>query len=344
MERHAVILLIRTFRVRHKRMTSTHSRAIRLLYGAFPVLFLVFLLQFLPVQAEKMKESDFNFVAAGDWGCGHEALNTFSMMKSMKPELYIGLGDYSYQTSIDCWVNIVNSVGKSFKITLGNNDTQGQLLKAYMDKFELEKQYYSFNYGSVHFVALSTELDEGGEIEQLTFLKTDLLMTKANKNIDWTIVFFHRPFYSAHDSDITNMRRTYHPIFDKLGVDLVLQGHSHNYQRSYPLYYNDTRPSEPIVSDKEQFQYHDPLGTIFLIVGTGGESVQPVNKKSFLVSTYEGYGCINVEIKGNSMNVEYYSDTNNTIDKFSITKNQHDSKREDLKTDLQRIEYYKSSK
>jgi phosphodiesterase/alkaline phosphatase D-like protein len=58
----------------------------------------------MPVQAEKMKESDFNFVAAGDWGWRHEALNTFSMMKSMKPELYLGLGDYSYQTSIDCWL------------------------------------------------------------------------------------------------------------------------------------------------------------------------------------------------------------------------------------------------
>jgi hypothetical protein len=169
-------------------------------------------------------------------------------------------------------------------------------------------------------------------------------MTKVNKNIDWTIVFFHRPFYSANAADITNMRRTYHPLFDKLGVDLVLQGHSHNYQRSYPLSYNDVTHSEPIISDKEQFQYHDPLGTIFVIVGTGGESVKSLNKKSFLVSTYEGYGCINVEIKGKSMNVEYYSDTNNTIDKFSITKNENNLKMPDLKIDTQRIDYYKSPK
>jgi hypothetical protein len=44
------------------------------------------------------------------------------------------------------------------------------------------------------------------------------------------------------------------------------------------------------------------------------------------------------------MSVEYYSDTNNTIDKFSITKNENNSKREDLKTEVQRIEYYKSPK
>jgi hypothetical protein len=208
-----------------------------------------------------------------------------------------------------------------------------------MDKFKLEKLYYSFNYRNAHFIALSTELDEVGKIEQLKFLQSDLLRTKANKNIDWTIVFFHRPFYSANAADITNMRRTYQPLFDKLGIDLVLQGHSHNYQRSYPLSYNDVTPSEPIISDKEQFQYHDPVGTIFLIVGTGGESVKSLNKKSFLVSTYEGYGCINVEIKGKSMNVEYYSDTNNAIDKFSITKNKNNPKSGDLRAETQLIDY-----
>lgn len=325
-------------------MISSHRQSIPLLYASVPVLLLVCFLQFTPVLAEKTKGSDFNFVAAGDWGCGHEALYTFSMMKSMKPELYLGLGDYSYQNSIDCWANIVKSVGEAFKITLGNHDTEGQLLKAYMDNFKLEKQFYSFNYRNAHFIALSTELDDGGEIEQLKFLKADLLMTKANKNIDWTIVFFHRPFYSSADSDITNMRRTYHPVFDKFGVDLVLQGHSHNYQRSYPLYYNDTIHSEPIITDNEQSQYDNPSGTIFVIVGTGGESVQPVSKKPFLASTYVGYGCIDVEIKGKSMNVEYYSDTNNIIDKFSISKYQQNSKPADLKTEVERIDYYKSPK
>ncbi len=171
------------------RMISA-NKSISLLYGGTSVMFLASLLVLVPVKAEKVNDSDFNFVAAGDWGCGHEALNTFSMMKSMKPELYLGLGDYSYENSIDCWANIVNSVGESFKIALGNHDTQGQLLKAYMDKFKLEKQYYSFNYHNAHFIALSTQLDKGGEIEQMKFLKSDLMITKANKNIDWTIVFF----------------------------------------------------------------------------------------------------------------------------------------------------------
>jgi len=323
-------------------MASSPCNYIQVAFAATVVIFLAFLFHLMPIGAEENDEAEFNFVAAGDWGCSHEALNTFSMMKSMKPELYLGLGDYSYELSADCWLNIVKSVGNSFKISLGNHDTLSQKLQVYLDEFKLEKQYYSFNYHNAHFIALSTELNKDKEREQLKFVKNDLLQTKANKNIEWTIVFFHKPFYSAN-SDNTYMRRTYHPLFETFGVDLVIQGHSHNYQRSYPLLYNDARNSEPIVSNKEQSQYEDPSGIIFVIAGTGGESVQPLNKKSFLASSYEGYGCINVEIKGKSLSVEYYSDSNDTIDKFMISKNSP-SKNVDKKTEFQRIEYDEPTK
>jgi predicted phosphodiesterase len=302
------------------------------------VFLIVFLNQLLLAEAVEINIEEFNFVAAGDWGCGHEAIHTFSMMKSMEPELYLGLGDYSYENSMDCWIDIIKSAGNAFKISLGNHDIEGKLLQAYMDEFELEKQYYSFNYLNTHFIALSTELDKSDQVEQLEFVTNNLLKTASNPNIDWTIIFFHRPFYSASASDFASMTKTYHTIFEEFGVDLVLQGHSHNYQRTYPLLFNDKTNSKPIISDKEQSQYHDPKGVIFVVAGTGGESIQPLNKKSFLVSTYEGYGCLNVEINSNSMSVEYYSDSNESIDKFTITK-EPQSNNPNVKTQLQKIEY-----
>lgn len=274
----------------------------------------------LLVEAQEINTERFNFVAAGDWGCDHEAIRTFSMMKNMEPELYLGLGDYSYEKSLDCWLDIIKSAGNSFKISLGNHDTEGKLLQGYMDEFELEKQYYSFNYLNTHFVALSTELDRSDQVEQLDFVRNDLLRTRLNPNIDWMIIFFHRPFYSASSSEFSSMTKTYHPIFEEFGVDLVLQGHSHNYQRTYPLLFNDESHSKPIISDKEKYHYQHPKGVIFVVAGTGGESIQPLNRKSFLASAHEGYGCLNVEIDGNLMKVEYYSDMYNTIDKFTITK------------------------
>jgi predicted phosphodiesterase len=319
-------------------------KSVPLRFTALVFLLLACFFQVLSAYSDEINGADFNFVAAGDWGCGHDALNTFSMKKSMEPELYLGLGDYSYTDSANCWINIVKSVGKDFKIALGNHDTSRKSLKAYMEEFRLEKQYYSFNYRNAHFIALSTELNKLDDTEQLKFVTNDLLTTKENKNIDWIIVYFHKPFYSAEGSDVQRMIGNYQPLFEKARVDLVLQGHSHNYQRSYPLLYNEDSSSKPLISDKERFEYRDPLGIIFVIVGTGGQSIEDIDKKSFLASTYEGFGCINVEIKGKVMNVEYYSDTNNMIDKFLITKNQNNSESIDVKTDMQRIEYYQSEK
>jgi len=318
-------------------MVSLSNNYIQVAFATSVLIFLAFLFHLVPTGAEETDEAEFNFVAAGDWGCGHEALHTLSIMKRMEPELYLGLGDYSYQLSADCWLDIVKSVSNSFKIALGNHDTLKQKLQAYIDEFKLENQYYSFNYHNVHFIALSTELNKNQEKEQLKFVKNDLLETKANKNTDWIIVFFHKPFYSSN-SDITNMRKNYHPLFEDLGVDLVIQGHSHNYQRTYPLLYNEARNSQPIIADKEQSQYEDPLGIIFVIAGTGGESLQPLHKEPFLASSYGGFGCMNVEVKNKSMTVEYYSDTNDIVDKFIITKKSHSSNL-DEKNEVQRIGY-----
>ena len=52
-----------------------------------------------------------------------------------------------------------------------------------------------------------------------------------------------------------------------------LQGHAHNYQRTYPISYNTTNPSSPIIENTNNDTYQKPTGEIFLTVGTGGESL-----------------------------------------------------------------------
>jgi hypothetical protein len=94
--------------------------------------------------------SNFNFVTAGDWDCKNEAKDIFNKMKNMKPELYLTLGDYSYEPTLDCWYDIVKSAGSSLKVIVGNHHTEGSLLKKLMNKFDLSKQYYSFDYQNAH--------------------------------------------------------------------------------------------------------------------------------------------------------------------------------------------------
>ncbi|HEY9399722.1 MAG TPA: hypothetical protein VIP29_07495 [Nitrososphaeraceae archaeon] len=67
------------------------------------------------------------------------------------------------------------------------------------------------------------------------------------------------------------MQDFYHPIFDKYGVDFVVQAHNHNYQGTYPIMYNETRSFTPIINDRETAKYTNyAKGTIFIIAGTGG--------------------------------------------------------------------------
>lgn len=296
----------------------------------------------LAVRAQN-NPGNFNFVAAGDWGCGKDAHNTFEMMKTMAPELYLALGDYSYEPSLGCWFNIVESAGSSLKVVVGNHDAEGSLVQTLMNKFNLAKQFYSFEYHNAHFLALSSELNSGEDNGQFKFAREDLSLAKSNPNIDWIIVYFHRPFYSGSGLDSTSMRDAYHPLFERYGVDLVLTGHAHNYQRSYPLSYNTAQPGRPLIADHNQFQYVNTTGTIFTIAGTGGESIQGVDKKPYLASIYEGFGCLNVQINGKSLNAEFYTANGKTIDHFVILKN-HSQQDPDTINSLHQVAYIRPLK
>ena len=66
---------------------------------------------------------------------------------------------------------------------------------------------------------------------------------------------------------------------DKYSVDLVVSGHSHNYQRTYPLIFNTKNSSVPIITSNETNTYNDPNGEIHIIVGTGGIGIYPLSSK-----------------------------------------------------------------
>jgi hypothetical protein len=71
----------------------------------------------------------------------------------------------------------------------------------------------------------------------------------------------------------SSLRDAYHPLFDRYNVDLVLQAHQHNYQRTYSLNYNSDNPSNPIETNNNTDTYNDPSGQIYATVGTGGVSI-----------------------------------------------------------------------
>jgi predicted phosphodiesterase len=273
--------------------------------------------------------SDFNFAAVGDWGCTDDTTDTVNNILDKKPELVLGLGDYSYEDSADCWFKIVDPIDDKIKIEIGNHDVEelGKLPK-YMDHFRLTEQYYSFDYRNIHFLALSTETPFAVNSPQYNFVKNDLSKAASDANIDWIIVYYHRPMYtipSTH-SAISSLRSTYHPLFEEYGVDLVLQGHNHNYQRTYPIKFNNENPPHPIETSTNKTTYTDPDGgQIFATVGTGGASLYSfTGKEDYFVEQYKGFGILNVDItnSGKTLTGRFYANNNNEkiIDQFTIYK------------------------
>ncbi|HIO71796.1 MAG TPA: T9SS type A sorting domain-containing protein [Flavobacteriales bacterium] len=98
--------------------------------------------------------------------------------------------------------------------------------------------YYSFDYGNIHFISLDSygsNRSVGGPM--YLWAEADL----QNTDSDWIIAFWHHPPYTkgSHNSDteieLIQMRSNFLPLFEDYGVDLVLSGHSHSYERSYLL-------------------------------------------------------------------------------------------------------------
>ena len=98
------------------------------------------------------------------------------------------------------------------------------------------EKYYSFNYGNIHFVCLDSMTSSRATTgAMLTWLQQDL----AQNIQPWVIAFWHHPPYTkgSHDSDteaqLAEMRTNVLPTLESYGVDLVLSGHSHSYERSF---------------------------------------------------------------------------------------------------------------
>jgi len=199
---------------------------------------------------------DFGFTNASA-GPVRNAYENFTTNRST--EVWLMLGDNAYHNGGDeVWqVGVFNTYSNLLRqsvvwSTIGNQETGGAATlsptRPYLEAFSFPtsgeaggvasgtEKYYSFDYGNAHFVCLdsmSSARTNGSPMHQ--WLEADLA---ANTN-EWLIAFWHHPPYSkgSNDSDVRTeqieMRNGFVPLLEAHGVDLVLGGHSHSYERSY---------------------------------------------------------------------------------------------------------------
>lgn len=112
---------------------------------------------------------------------------------------------------------------------------------------ELQNYYYAYDYGPVHFIVLNTQMLELGEIhpELLDKQKTWLRQDIKNHPARWRVVLMHKDIlaYGEYQNEAKNIMgisdtgHAFMPLFDELGIDLVLTGHMHSYRNRGHIYH-----------------------------------------------------------------------------------------------------------
>ena len=198
----------------------------------------------------------------------------------------------------------LSAANRPWMPTLGNhenepgNGPQGYL--SYQTRFVLphngsadfEGNWYKFQVGSVLFVMLDNndvcyQVDTGtylstGDNQILTgysggaqemWLERTLREASSDISIDWIVAVTHQPAMSTSDAEGSDLgiRESWMPLFYQYGVDFVLAGHDHDYERSYVV--KGTDPGtilRPHVVSTELNNVNSDLGLVHLVIGTGG--------------------------------------------------------------------------
>ncbi len=205
--------------------------------------------------------------------------------------------------------------------------------------------YYSFDYANVHFIVLDSEGPATGvgnpapTDPMMVWLVADLQATSA----DWVIALWHRPPYSKgllHDSDVEqneiNLRENVLPTLEDYGVDLVLTGHSHSYERSFLLdgHYGlsstitdanklDSGDGQP--SGDGSYRKLTPgmaphEGEVHVVCGSSSEvRVATLNHPAHKVGLLE-LGSMVIDINGNTLTAQFVNSDVQVTDNFQIVK------------------------
>ncbi len=304
----------------------------------------------------------------GDSGTGSSeqvaVRNAYQNFAQNRPaDFMLLLGDNAYPNGTDAeyqttFFNIYtnqlrNTVAWS---TLGNHDTANATTFSdaypYFQIFSLPKageaggvpsgteHYYSFVYGNIHVICLDTMT--GGRSTNSPmyhWLTNDL----ANVTADWLIAIFHHPPYTkgSHDSDTEiesiRTREVFLPVLERAGVDLVLSGHSHNYERTFLLngHYGPSstlqpemkldagsgRPAETGAYLKPRGRAVANRGTVYAIAGSAGATTPggALNHPADYVSL-SLLGSLVVDISSNRLDAIFLRENGTTNDSFTIQK------------------------
>ncbi|WP_372746339.1 metallophosphoesterase [Lutibacter sp.] len=206
--------------------------------------------------------------------------------------------------------------------------------------------YYSYDYANIHFIVLES-MSLYNDATQMNWVTNDI----NNTNQDWIIAYFHHPPYTkgSHNSDteteLIAMRQNFLSILEDGGVDLILNGHSHSYERSYFIngHYGNSDSFDAALhtvgingdksgkADTTDGAYSktatDNEGAVYVVTGSAGK-ISGFNQDGFHEAMYFnknqlGSSVIEIESDGNNgqnLNLKFVESTELITDYFTIHK------------------------
>jgi hypothetical protein len=275
-------------------------------------------------------------------------------------DLYLHVGDMAYPKGRDdefqetffdiyqptlrntvCWAAMGNHEGATSKGISG----VGPYYDAYVTPTRGEagglpsatEAFYSFDYGRIHFICLdSHDLDRSPAGAMARWLRADLDRTRA----EWLVAFFHHPPYTkgSHDSDkekqLIEMRELIMPILESGGVDVVLTGHSHIYERSMLIdgaYSTPTTAAGVVLDDgdgspegdgpyRKSAGIHPHEGAVQVVTGNGGAKVSRKGTSPVMRTVFVEHGSVVIDVAGDTLTGRMINREGVRRDLFAIQK------------------------
>jgi hypothetical protein len=223
---------------------------------------------------------------------------------------YANLAEDRVRTWWDFWENNSRSARKrpwmpsagNHENELGNGPIGYQAYQTYFSVPEAAGQtdvtrglWYAFTAGAVRVISIANDdvtYQDGGNSyvrgyssgAQKAWLETEFSAARRNVDVDWVVVCMHQVAISTADmfngADL-GIREEWVPLFDRYGVDLVVCGHEHHYERSHPIRGRESNVTlTPVAVATATDVIDTSKGTVHMVIGGGGTS-SPSNQLFF---------------------------------------------------------------
>lgn len=221
-----------------KRLKNFHKAHI------FYILLSILLITFSLIILIDIVAYGIKIAAVGDISCNKNGNSTIEQIINSKSQIVLFLGDLVYRDDPTCFFENTSPLEKSSKIlvSIGNHDVgkDSQLRKQILQHYKLDpKGYYAYHFDDKNnqtglVLVMDTQSQWKMGTEQYNFVKNQLEQSEKYKH---KIIISHKNFVTCycHHRPLADLYDTYHSLFAKYNVDLVMSGHNHNYQRFSPV-------------------------------------------------------------------------------------------------------------